>query len=170
MTRFVVDTDRTSLDVQVRPSLFGFRVHITGLSGEIDGTIGPDGRPDLDAAVDGAVTMNISELDFGNPLLTRTTRSALNLAGDGSVTGRLVQVDHDADDALRFTFEVESGRLRGRLQARCHLRAGDDGSAVAVGTTEFRAADFDVHLPGLEHLRGTCTWRIVVLPAPHHRP
>ena len=165
VTRFVVDTERTGLDVEIRPSLFGFRMHITGLSGEIEGTLGPDGQPDLDAAIGAEVTMSISELDFGNPLLTRTTRSALNLAGDGSVTGRLLEAERD-DEGLRFTFEVESGRLRGRLRARCRLSPSADGSAVAVGRTDFRAEDFDLHLPGLEHVRGTCTWRIVVLPAP----
>ena len=167
---FVVDTDRTELDVEVHPSLFGFRVRITGLHGEVEGDLRPDGTVDLSSTIGAHVTMNINDLDLGNPLLTRTTHGALGLAGDGSVDASLVDVgesDLPADgsgQAFTFTFEVESGNLRGRLGASARVAPNRDGSVTVAGTTEFRATDFDVHLPGLGHLRGVCHWTVVVRP------
>ncbi|MGZ4730027.1 MAG: hypothetical protein ACXWB2_20110 [Acidimicrobiales bacterium] len=167
---FIVDSDRTELDVEVHPSLFGFRVHITGLHGEVQGDLRPDGTVDLSSTVGARVSMNVNELDLGNPLLTRTTHGALGLAGDGSVTASLIEIGGDEappsgrGQAFRFTFEVESGTLRGRLGARATVSSNDDGSVTVTGATEFSAADFDLHLPGLGHLRGVCHWTVVVLP------
>jgi hypothetical protein len=196
VTVFFVDTERTELDVEVHPSLFGFRVRITGLHGEIQGDLLPDGSVDLQSTVGARVTMNVNDLDLGSPLLTRTTHGALGLATDGSVSAALVDVDLDVDDvdevdegddehiedgeightgpraadrsigrgqAFRFTFDVESGALRGRLVARATVEPNDDGTVTVAGATEFRAADFDVHLPGLGHLRGVCHWTVVVV-------
>jgi hypothetical protein len=180
-SRFEIDADRTALDVTVHPSLFGFGVHITGLTGELDGTLLADGSVDLTTGVTASVRMNIDHLDLGSPWLTRATHGALGLAGDGWVSARLLTIETDegaptseqggpASDGgtpgYRFTFDVESGRLRGRLQARCRIVVGDgDGSATVTGVTEFRASDFDVHLPGLDHLRGVCDWTVVMVPS-----
>lgn len=168
---FVVDTDRTELDVEVHPSLFGFRVRITGVHGEVEGDLRPDGTVDLSSSIGARVSLNVNELDLGNPLLTRTTRGALGLAGDGSVSASLVEVSRgdapaaDEGQSFMFTFEVESGSLRGRLEAKAVVAPNDDGSVTVTGATEFRATDFDVHLPGLGHLRGVCHWTVVVLPS-----
>ena len=167
---FVVDTDRTELDVEVHPSLFGFQVRITGLHGEIQGDLRPDGTVDLSSTVGARVSMNVNDLDLGNPLLTRTTHGALGLAGDGSVNASLVDISgaeapaNGPGQSFTFTFDVESGSLRGRLEASAVVAGNDDGSVTVTGATEFRAADFDVHLPGLGHLRGVCHWTVVVLP------
>ncbi len=173
MTVFVVDTNRTELDVEVHPSLFGFRVHVTGLHGEVQGDLGPDGTVDLRSTVGARISMNVNDLDLGSPLVTRTTHAALGLATDGSVSASLVDVapsGEEIEDAaprgqvFRFTFEVESGNLRGRLGARATVVPNDDGSVTVSGATDFRASDFDVHLPGLGHLRGVCHWTVVVVP------
>jgi len=180
MTVFLIDTERTELDVEVHPSLFGFRVHITGLRGEVDGTLLADGTVDLTSTVGARISMNVDDLDLGSPLVTRTTHRALGLATDGSVSASLIDVTptdgstgEDGDDldagvapgqGFRFTFEVESGALRGRLGAQATVLTADDGSVTITGATEFGATDFDVHLPGLSHLRGICRWTVVVVP------
>jgi hypothetical protein len=164
MTRFDVDTGRTRLDVRVHPPLFGFRARISGMTGEVEATRADDGRVDLDAAIGAEVSMSINDLDFGNSWLTHTIRGVVDVAGDSSVAGRLLEVEDEPGGSYRISFVVESGPLRGRLQATCQIEWGDDGAAVARGTTEFRAADFDIHVPGLDHLRGVCEWTIVAVP------
>jgi hypothetical protein len=95
------------------------------------------------------VSASLVEVDLDDPEL----RTDVDEAGaDGPV------------QAVRFTFEVESGTLLGRLGARATVAPNDDGSVTVNGSTEFRAADFDVHLPGLGHLRGVCHWTVVVVP------
>ena len=90
-----------------------------------------------------------------------TARSAASLVdisgGDAPAT--------DRSQSFTFTFDVESGSLRGRLEAKAVVTPTGDGSVTVTGATEFRAADFDVHLPGLGHLRGVCHWTVVVLPS-----
>ena len=151
--------------VEVHPSLFGFHLRITGVTGMVEGTLDADGTVDLTSAVGAEVTMRIDDLDFGNPLLTRSTHGVLDLASDGLVHGRMGEVDRDVDgDGYRFSFEVTSGSLHGELAARCRIETAEDGVAVVHGSTEFRAGDFGVHLPGLDHLHGTCHWTVVAVP------
>ena len=169
MTAFEVDSGPTRIDVRVHPVLFGFRVRVSGVTGRISATRLGDGL-DLAAGVDAEVEMNVDDLDFGSALLTRTIRGAVDLAGDGRVAGRLIEVTELPDapaDGYRFSFVVESGPLQGHLTAVCRVEWRDDGAAVVRGTTEFSAADFDLHGPGIDHLRGTCEWTVVAVPPAH---
>ncbi len=164
MSRWRIDTHRTSFRVSFQPGMPGLGVQIRGVTGTLYADLDERGQPDLNQPVEGTFELTLDDLRLGNALLTRAARSWLGDEDQVAMTGWMGDVEPLGDDNYRFEVRL---RMRGDehpLEAHGRTALQPDGSVQVHGTSEVDPRRLGVALPRFVPLRCRTLWDLRVLP------
>jgi polyisoprenoid-binding protein YceI len=141
VTRYELDPERSRVDIHATSS-----VHPIDSSAAVTGWIELDG----DQPVDGEVTVDLTRIRSGNPLIDREAERRLAVRKHPTVTGRLT-----GSGRGDLTLRGVTGEITGDL----HVTASGDEVSVE-GSTEFDVTDFGIQPPSLLVIKVHATVRV----------
>lgn len=162
MGRWVIDDERASVRISVRPGPPGLALTVRGITGTFDITIGDDDRPDLHHPITGPFALAVADLDVGPAPVTRLARTLLRQGDDEvGVEGAIRDTERTkghGDDAFRFVIDVT---VRGRTDTikgeGLTGVAGPDGLRVE-GRTFIDPRGLGIKIPLTGRMRSVADW------------
>lgn len=166
MTRWLIDTDRSSFRVTFQPGLPGVGLSIRGVTGTFVADLDDRGQPDLDHPVEGEFHLTAHDLDLGHPLLGRAARVFLDGDDEVAVQGWMGDVQPLGDDRYRFGLRLHLRGADHHIDAEGRTTLQPDGSVQVHGTCRVDPRDLGVPLPRLIPLHCLTDWDLRVVPEP----
>jgi hypothetical protein len=164
VSRWRIDTERTSFRITFKPGVPGVGLRVRGITGTFEATLDERGRPHLEHPVEGEFQVTVDDLSLGPPLLDRAVRGFLGGEEAVAVRGWMGDVVPEGDDQYRFGLRLELRGTQDRMDAIGRNALQADGSVQVDGTSEVDPRGLGVPLPRLLPLKCRAAWELRIVP------
>lgn len=164
MSRWRIDSERTSFFVSFRPGLPGLGLRVTGVTGTFEATLDARGQPHLEHPIEGEFQMTVDDLSLGPPVFSRAVGSFLGGDDEVAVRGWMGDVHPLGDDEYRFGLRLHLRGNEDTIDAVGRTALLEDGTVKVHGTSEVDPRGLGVPIPRLIPLRCRAAWDLRILP------
>jgi polyisoprenoid-binding protein YceI len=153
VTRFRVNTAKTTVRVGLRVNLHPSHIDANALSGTIECEVDADGRPRLDQPYSAELSLPVEAIKSGNGLQDREMRRRFDVGRYPTITARVTNGEALADGGryravAQLTMHGQTREIAGEVQLRV------DGTTMTVdGDQVINVKDFGIDPPRLIFLK-----------------